>query len=302
MKKEESSSKSINSSDRENNKGEEDEENEEEKITVQQFGENPNLLQIIKGNGYYLLNRDNFDITRIMMMIDYPKLSILGDFFRNYESPDGEDGVIKIDFINMIYDQLKGEIKENEKTDLVYGIHKYFCEIDFNGDGHMEWAEFTQFIIDKVEGEYLNAENEEEEQKDKVNSKKNIIKYKRYELSQNIIDYNIHKTDINTVSYMSRINKLLISEYNKNIIKIYNPLNGKIENMIDVHKINDGIEKIKIEELLRDQKITNQILNETNKTKLPKAKKKNSLNKLLGQNYVKKKLQDQKTKVHPKFL
>ena len=174
MKKEESSSKSIKSSERENKKGEEDEENEEEKIKVQQFGENPNLLQIIKGNSYYLLNRDNFDITRIMMMIDYPKLSILGDFFRNYESPDGEDGVVKIDFINMIYEQLKGEIKENEKTDLVYGIHKYFCEIDFNGDGHMEWAEFTQFIIDKVEGEYSNSENEED-CKEKKNLGKNII-------------------------------------------------------------------------------------------------------------------------------
>ena len=301
MKKKDLSSKSVANSkykkknnENEKEKEEEEEEEEEEKITVHQFGNNPNLLQIIKGDGYYLLNREKFDITKIMMMIDYPKLSILGEGFRNYESKDGEEGVIKIDFINMIYKQLKDEIKENEKTDLVYGIHKYFCEIDFNGDGHMEWAEFTQFIIDKVEGEYFNAENDEEEQKDKVNSKKNIIKYKRYELSQNIIDYNIHKTDINAVSYMSRINKLLISEYSKNIIKIYNPLNGKVENMIDVHKINDGIEKIKIEEILRDQKLTNQIINEANKAKIQKVKKSNSLNRLLGQNYVRKKIQEQK--------
>ena len=293
MKKEESSSKSMNSSDKENKKGEEDKENEEEKITVQQFGENPNLLQIIKGNGYYLLNRDNFDITRIMMMIDYPKLSILGDFFRNYESPDGEDGVIKIDFINMIYEQLKGEIKENEKTDLVYGIHKYFCEIDFNGDGHMEWAEFTQFIIDKVEGEYSNSDNEEDS-KEKRNLGKNIIKYKRYELSQNIIDYNIHKSDVVCARFMNKINRLLISEYNKYIIKIYNPLTAKIENTIDIHKINDDIEKVKIEELLRDQKNAKQVINETNRTKIQKSIKPNSINKILGHKYVRKKLHEQK--------
>ena len=146
MKKKDLSSKSVTNPNKEKENNENEEEKVEEQITVHQFGNNPNLLQIIKGDGYYLLNREKFDITKIMMMIDYPKLSILGEGFRNYESKDGEEGVIKIDFINMIYKQLKDEIKENEKTDLVYGIHKYFCEIDFNGDGHMEWAEFTQFI------------------------------------------------------------------------------------------------------------------------------------------------------------
>ena len=296
MKKGKASSKTINNNEEKKKEKENEkiEEEEEEEIIVQQFGQNPDLLQIIKGNSYYLLNRDKFDITKIMMMIDYHKLSILGEAFRNYESKDGEEGVIKIDFIHMIYKQLKDEIKENEKTDLVYGIHKFFCEIDFNGDGHMEWAEFTQFIIDKVEGEYSNAEKEEDV-KERVNSEKSIVKYKRYELSQNIVDYNIHKTDINVTSYMNRINKLLISEYNTHIIKIYNPLLGKIENFIDIHKINDDIEKIKIEELLRDEKNANQVLNESNRAKLQKVTKSNSLNKLLGQNYVRKKLQEQKS-------
>ena len=271
-----------------------EEEEEEEEIIVQQFGQNQNLLQIIKGNSYYLLNRDKFDITRIMMMIDYHKLSLLGEAFRNYVSKDGEDGMIKSDFIDMIYNQLKDEIKENEKTDLVYGIHKFFCEIDFNGDGHMEWAEFTQFIIDKVEGEFSNNEKEEDV-KERINSEKTIIKYKRYELSQNIIDYNIHKSEINSTSYMNKINRLLLSEYKGHIIKIYNPLNGKVENTINIHKINDDIEKIKVEELLRNEKNANTIMSETNKAKLQKVTKSNSLNKLLGQNYVRKKLQEQKS-------
>ena len=298
MKKNQSSSSMTKTSKKEKkkNKGDkiDEEEEEEEEIIVQQFGENPNLLQIIKGDGYYLLNRDKFDITKIMMMIDYHKLSLIGEAFRNYESKDGEEGMIKSDFIDMTYNLLKDDVKEKDKTDLVYGIHKIFCEIDFNGDLHMEWAEFTQFIIDKVEGEFSNNEKEEDS-KEKINSEKEVIKYKRYGLSQNIIDYNIHKSDINSTSYMNKINRLLLSEYNGSIIKIYNPLTGKVENTIDIHKINDDIEKVKIEELLRNEKNANAIMSETNKAKLQKVTKSNSLNKLLGKNYVRKKLQKQKS-------
>ena len=70
---------------------EEEEKEKEEEITIQQYGQNPHLLQIIKGNGYYLLNRDNFDVSKIMLLIDYQRLSMLGESFLNYESPDGED-------------------------------------------------------------------------------------------------------------------------------------------------------------------------------------------------------------------
>ena len=293
MKKDQSSSKLQKISKKEKKQTGAEEE-EEDEIRVQQFGKNPHLLQIIKGNGYYLLNRDKFDITKIMMMIDYHKLNLLGEAFRNYVSKDGQEGMIKSDFIDMVYSQLKEEIKDKERTDLVYGIHKFFCEVDFNGDLHMEWAEFTQFIIDKVEGEFSNSEKEEDV-KERISSEKAIIKYKRYELSQNIIDYNIHKSEIHSTAYMNKTNKLLLSEYNSHIIKVYNPLTGKVENMIDIHKINDDIEKVKIEELLRNEKNANQIMSETNKAKLQKVTKSNSLNKLLGQNYVRKKLQEQKT-------
>ena len=114
MKKEQSSQQKLTKKDRKKTKEEQKlEEEEEEEISVRLFGKNMNLLQIIKGNGYYLLNRDKFDITKIMMMIDYHKLSLLGEAFRTYVSKDGQDGMIKSDFIDMIYNQLKEEIKEN---------------------------------------------------------------------------------------------------------------------------------------------------------------------------------------------
>ena len=288
-KEEEKNSKEESDKDKE----EEEEEEKEEEIIVQQFGQNPNLLQIIKGNGYYLLNRDNFDISKIMMLIDYQRLSLLGELFRNYESPDGEDGVLKIDFNKMIFNLLKDKINEDEKTDLVYGLHKFFCEIDFNGDGHMEWAEFTQFIIDKVEGEYSIPEKEDEK-KSKENIEKNVTKYKRYELSQNIHDLSIHKTNINAATYMPNTNRILLSEYNSYIVKICNPLNGRIENTLDIHNINSAIEKEKINEILRENK-TQKIKKGLSRTKKSiKVEKTDSLSKILGENYIKKKLEEQK--------
>ena len=272
----------------------EGEEEHEEDIIVQQFGQNQNLLQIIKGNGYYLLNRDNFDISKIMMLIDYQRLSMLGESFRNYESPDGEDGVLKIDFAKMIFDILKDRINEDEKTDLVYGLHKFFCEIDFNGDGHMEWAEFTQFIIDKVEGEFSVPEKGEDD-KDKITDEKDLQKYKRYELSQNIHDYNIHKTDINVTVYMNSNNKLLLNEYNSPVIKMYNPLTGRIENSLDIMKINQKIAKEKINDIIRGQNPVKKEKTGNKKKKIVKPKKVDSLTKILGQNYLKKKLEDQQS-------
>ena len=104
----------------------------------------------------------------------------------------------------------------------------------------MEWAEFTQFVIDKVEGEH-NIVEEEQNKEGNVLSEKEILKYKRYELSQNIQDFHIHKSDIVKASYVNKTNKLLINEYNTHIIRVYNPLTGHIEHNINVNTLNDQI-------------------------------------------------------------
>ena len=39
---------------------------------------------------------------------------------------------------------------DDETYELIYGCYKLFHEVDINGDGMMEWAEFTQYIIDAV--------------------------------------------------------------------------------------------------------------------------------------------------------
>ena len=136
-------------------------------------------LQIFKDNHYYLLDKYKYTQNHIMMLLDLKKINTLGDQFRKYPH-----GVEKTDFIRLI----KQEIGYNpndlmDETNLVYGLYKFFCEIDFNGDGHMQWEEFTQFIIDTVEGENQTKggdnDNERAKSSNNIVSERNIHKYKR---------------------------------------------------------------------------------------------------------------------------
>ena len=212
--------------------------NEKEKnaITVQNFRGSPKVLQISKNNYYYLINREKYDMTSIMMMIDHDKLSTFGEKFHKYPK-----GIKKIKFISILTNILKSEkMQINDLIDLIYGIYKFFKEIDYNGDNKMEWAEFTQFIIDKVEGEKNIIERVNEYSKKNI-SDKELIKYKRYELSKKLKDIYIHRTLISSGYYIDKYNKILINEYNTHLIKIYNCVNGKFENSINIHEINEEI-------------------------------------------------------------
>ena len=232
------------SNDENNEKKEKKNEKSNQEIIVTNFRGSPKVLQISKGNYYYLINRENYDITKIMMMINYNRLSTLGQKFKEYE-----DGIEKIIFCTLLTNILKSDkMPVNELTDLIYGIYKFFAEIDFNGDNNMEWAEFTQFIIDKVEGEH-NIVEEEQNNEGNLLSEKEILKYKRYEISQKVRDFHIHKSDIMKASYVSKSNKLLINEYNTHIIKVYNPLTGHIENNLDVNTLNEQINNSKFFEI-----------------------------------------------------
>ena len=42
------------------------------------------------------------------------------------------------------------EFKEEEKFEIVQELIQLFAEVDINDDKHMEWSEFTQYIIDSV--------------------------------------------------------------------------------------------------------------------------------------------------------
>ena len=118
-------------------------------------------------------------------------------------------------------------VDESDKINLVYGLYKLFSEIDFNGDGSMQWEEFTQFIIDSVMGENKkDGKGDEEEGTGKDLSEKQLKKYKRYSSSTQVEDKSLHDTDIIDACFSAKIDKLFVVEYRSKKIKCYNPRSG----------------------------------------------------------------------------
>lgn len=64
---------------------------------------------------------------------------------------------------------------DEERYDLVYGLKKLFAEIDINGDEHMEWAEFTQYIIDAVIQNSANSGKTQD-----ILQETKMVKFKKY--------------------------------------------------------------------------------------------------------------------------
>lgn len=61
---------------------------------------------------------------------------------------DYPDGIELPMFTKLIMDSI--DCTDQEKYEIVHGALKLFSEVDINGDLHMEWDEFMQYIIDAV--------------------------------------------------------------------------------------------------------------------------------------------------------
>ena len=78
---------------------------------------------------------------RIMGMLSHENMEILEREFELY--PRG------LELPTFIYLMKKLYCPENEisKYYFVSDLIKFFQAIDINGDGHLEWSEFTEYII-----------------------------------------------------------------------------------------------------------------------------------------------------------
>jgi hypothetical protein len=81
-----------------------------------------------------------------MMLLDNEKLAALEEEFNEHQN-----GIELPNFIWLMKSAISHS--DEDKYDLVNGLIKLFQDIDINGDCHMEWSEFTQYIIDAVIGE-----------------------------------------------------------------------------------------------------------------------------------------------------
>ena len=181
------------------------------------------FLKIYKGNHYYILDRYRYDISTIMMLLDLNKINKLHDFYSDYP-----DGIERSLFVKTLEKELPNNLTDpTDQTNLVYGLYKFFCEIDFNGDGQMQWEEFTQFIIDTVEGDNdAKLDDVEDYHKNQIFNAKKMMKYKRYHVSTRIKDNLIHKKDVICSVFIPRVDIILANEYSTKILKVYNPKTG----------------------------------------------------------------------------
>ena len=105
------------------------------KIEIEEFSSN--ILKIKKNNYYYLLDRNKYDINTIMMLLDLKRIYAIKEIFHEHKQ-----GIEKNIFIKELKKKIPVDIIDT--PNLVYGLYKFFCEIDFNGDQHMQWEEFTK--------------------------------------------------------------------------------------------------------------------------------------------------------------
>ena len=217
-------------------KKEEKEEKEEKKEKIKIVPFKKYFLKIYKEKDkshYYILDRLKYDINTIMMLLDLNKINHLSEIFKEYED---QDGIEKLIFINKMKSELPCNLTDPmDETNLVYGLYKFFKEVDFNGDNQMQWHEFTQFIIDKVEGDGEAKVNEKEgESSNKIYTEKQMFKFKRYHESNKIIDNLIHKRDVVSAVFLPRVDLMVLTEYNTKFVKIYNPKTGRCEKNFDL--------------------------------------------------------------------
>ena len=189
------------------------------------------FLKIYKDNHYYILDRYRYDINTIMMLLDLNKINKLHDFYSSY--PDGIEREL---FVKIMEKELPNNLNDpTDQTNLVYGLYKFFCEIDFNGDGQMQWEEFTQFIIDTVEGDNdAKIDEAEDDNKAQIFNEKKMVKFKRYHVSTRIKDNLIHKKDVISAVFIPRIDLIIINEYGTKLIKVYNPKTGHNEKVLNL--------------------------------------------------------------------
>ena len=111
---------------------------EEEKLTQENEYKYQDSIDVVR-----VISYDKYTPEKLMTLLDKDKLEELEEEFEQHP-----DGIELINFVWLMNSALS-VLKEDE-YDLIYGLCRLFSDIDINGDLHMEWSEFTQYIIDTV--------------------------------------------------------------------------------------------------------------------------------------------------------
>jgi WD40 repeat protein len=144
-------------------------------------------------------------------LLDYRKLSKIKKDFKLKR-----EGLLKPQFINIMLHHLP-EIED--QVSLVNSLNELFAEIDVNDDKHLEWDEFSNYIIEiglarKDQGFVQVIKN-----------------YKPSEWRDTVK----HDNDIEYITYFPETKHLLVTERDNKKFKIYNMKTGKFEGEVKGH-------------------------------------------------------------------
>ena len=89
-----------------------------------------------------------------MQSFDVEKLRMLQAQFKKKQKVQS-DGFTLVEFVELMKNAIPAE-DPREETSLVHGLIALFTEIDINGNGCMEWDEFTEFLIEAVDAKQLS--------------------------------------------------------------------------------------------------------------------------------------------------
>lgn len=161
--------------------------------------------------------KGKYSAERLMMMLDKERLEALEEEFN--EHPDG------IELHNFIWlMKCAMTVSPEEKADLVLGLYYLFQEIDINGDEHMEWSEFTQYIIDAVMGQQNKERTEDKDLTPaEIMELAHSHKSRRYQLSK-LIDRNFHGGFLRHVVYHNALDLVSVVEMGRDTVKFFNTM------------------------------------------------------------------------------
>ena len=124
-------------------------------------------------------------------------------------------------------------VPKKERFDFLIGQKKLFEDIDINGDGLLEWNEFTQYIVDSLlnnkKKSLMNVDNDDVEQTD-------IQIVEKAYFSSNFRFFH-KKTQIDNINHKSLIRKVLFNKTLKLFLVIY-------ENQGIIRSINQNFQEV----------------------------------------------------------
>lgn len=147
--------------------------------------------------------------TDILMYLDAQKVKLLQKEFEQ-----DEDGLQVHEFVLVMKSFLRSAIAAGPKSalsdltelQLVSNLCELFAQIDVNGDGNMEWDEFTSFVVE------MGMHSAE----DSVNA------IQRYHPAP-VEDTSKHATAISHVRYLSGMDRIAVCEQMSTSLKLYTP-------------------------------------------------------------------------------